>query len=301
MIRHVIHRRALLPLAAALAPPWTAGAVQAGGLGRIACAGSALTETVCALGQGGRLVAVDSSSGFPAAQTAALPRIGYYRALPTEGLVSLAPDLVLLSSDAGPPGVLVVLREAGLPIQVIADGVGPGAAEAKARAVAAAIGVSGETLAAAIAADWAALDAPLAALPPVRVLFVLSLARGAPLVGGRDTHADAAIAAAGGVNCAQAAWSGYRPLSAEGAAGLAPDAVLMMQQSLDEAGGPAEVAATPAIAVTPAGQAGRIIGMDGPYLLNFGPRAAHSRRDLVLRLHPGAALPPLPARPWTAG
>ncbi|WP_165838656.1 heme/hemin ABC transporter substrate-binding protein [Roseicella frigidaeris] len=297
----MIRRRALLPLAAAVAGPGRARAVQAGGYGRIACAGSALTETVCALGQGGRLVAVDSSSGFPAAETARLPRIGYYRALPTEGLVSLAPDLVLLSSDAGPPGVIAVLREAGLPIRVIEDGVGPGAAEAKARAVAAAIGVDGERLADAIAADWAALDAPIAALPRPRVLFVLSLSRGAPLVGGRDTHADAAIAAAGGVNCAHEIWSGYRPLAAESAAGLAPDVVLMMQQSLAEAGGVAEVAAAPAIAVTPAGQAGRIIGMDGPYLMNFGPRAAHSRRDLALRLHPGLALPPLPARPWIGG
>jgi iron complex transport system substrate-binding protein len=39
--------------------------------------------------------------------------------------------------------------------------------------------------------------------------------------------------------------------------------------------------------------------MEGSYLLGFGPRAAHARRDLAARLHPAASLPTLPARAWT--
>ncbi len=296
----MIPRRHLPPIilgaAAGLA---AARATRAAPPARIVSVGGAITETVFALGAGDRLVAADSTSRHPAA-AAALPRLGYMRAMPTEGILALRPDLILLSSEAGPAEAVAVLRAAGAPLAVIADGAGPGAPAAKARAVAAALGLAGEALAAQLAADWAALDPPLAAAARrPRVLFVLSLARGAPLVSGRGTHADAMIAAAGGENALRG-FQGYRPLSAEAAGGLAPDAILMMDHALAEAGGVAAVAAVPALAVTPAARQGRVIAMDGPYLLNFGPRAAAARRDLASRLHPGLALPLLPERPWTA-
>lgn len=290
----MIPRRALpaLALAAGMARPAAAAA-------RIVCVGGALTETVFALGAGARLVAVDSTSRHPAA-AAALPQVGYMRALPTEGIVALRPDLLLLSGDAGPREVVEVLHAARLPMAVVEDDAGPGAPAAKARAVAAALGLDGAALAAALAADWAALDPALGAVRrPPRVLFVLSLARGAPLVSGRGTHADAMIAAAGGAN-PLGSFEGYRPLSAEAAASLAPDAILMMEHALREAGGIEAALRIPALAVTPAAAARRVLAMDGPYLLNFGPRAAHARCDLARLLHPALALPALPERPWTA-
>ena len=289
----MISRRALSMLLAGAAPPALAGPA------RIVCVGGALTEAVFALGQGGHVVAVDATSRHPA-PVAALPQIGYMRALPTEGIVGLAPDLLLLSDEAGPEQAVAVLRAAGMPLAVIPDGAGPGAAEAKIRAIAAALGVDGESVARAVAADWQALDAPLATLRRrPRVLFVLSLQRGAPLVSGRGTHADAMLRAAGAENVITA-FTGYRPLSAEAAAALAPDAVVMMEHSLAEAGGTEAAFLTPALAVTPAAAARRLITVEGAYALNFGPRAAHARRDLAQRLHPAAALPELPERAWTA-
>jgi iron complex transport system substrate-binding protein len=287
----VIRRRHLALLAGA---GLLAGAAPA----RLVSVGGAITETVFALGEGARLVAADSSSRHPAA-AAALPRLGYMRSLPTEGILALRPDLVL-SSEAGPAEAVAVLRAAGVPLAVIEDGAGPGAPPAKARAVAAALGRDGEALATALQRDWAALDAPIAAAERrPRVLFVLSLARGAPLVSGRGTHADAMIAAAGGENPVRG-FTGYRPLSAEAAAGLAPEAILMMDHALAEAGGTRGVLSAPALAVTPAARTGRVLAMDGPYLLNFGPRAAAARRDLAALLHPALPLPELPARPWMA-
>ncbi|MCK8785755.1 ABC transporter substrate-binding protein [Roseomonas sp. NAR14] len=278
--------------------PWATRPARAAA-GRVVCIGAALTECVFALGEGPHLVARDSSSRFPAAALA-LPDIGYMRALPPEGIASLSPDLVILSEEAGPAEAVAVLRATGLPMRTLPDGAGPGAAEAKLRGVGAALGRDAEPVARQVAADWAMLDAPLAGLRArPRVLFVLSLARGAPLVSGEGTHADAAIAAAGGVNPVRG-WRGYRPLSAESAATLAPDVILMMDFALQEAGGAAAVFATPALAVTPAARAGRVVALDGGLMLGFGPRAAHGRRALAALLHPDAALPPLPERPWTA-
>ena len=57
---------------------------------RLVSVGGALTETVFALGAGGQLVGVDTSSTHPAG-TAGLPRVGYQRALSSEGVLSLRP------------------------------------------------------------------------------------------------------------------------------------------------------------------------------------------------------------------
>jgi iron complex transport system substrate-binding protein len=288
-------RRSLAGLGMALA----GSARGEGGPSRIVSVGGALTETIFALGAGARVMAVDSTSRFPAA-CSALPQVGYMRALPTEGIVGMNPDLLLLSGDAGPPEVVQVLRAARMPIAQVADGAGADAPPGKARAVAAALGRDGEPLARALTADWAMLTGPLAAIRTrPRVVFVLSLARGAPLVSGRGTHADAMIAAAGGVNPVLD-FEGYRPLSAEAAAILAPDVILMMDHALAEAGGPGAALNAPALAVTPAARSGRILAFDGAFLLNFGPRAAHARLALARAIHPGLALPELPERPWTA-
>lgn len=109
-------------------------------------------------------------------------------------------------------------------------------------------------------------------MPPVRAMFVLSAARGAPLVAGGRTHADAVLRAAGAVNVMQG-FDGYRPLSAEAAAQLAPEAVVMMAQAVAEAGGLAALLGIPALAVTPVARNRRVPAVDGSYLLGFGPRA----------------------------
>ena len=268
---------------------------------RVVCVGGALTECAFALGAGDRVVAVDTTSLFPPAARG-LPSIGYMRALPTEGMVALRPDLLLLSDEAGPATAIEVLRAARLPIRTVPDGAGGPAAVAKLRAVAEALELPADPPAAALAEDWAALDAPVAALPgrPPRVMFLLSAASGAPVVSGTATHADAAIRAAGAVNAVQG-YAGYRPLSAEMAATLAPEVVLMMDHALEGAGGAEAIFRLPALAVTPAAATRRVVAMDGAFLLNFGPRAALSRRALALALRPGASLPVLPDRPWLRG
>ncbi|MBB5688443.1 iron complex transport system substrate-binding protein [Roseomonas alkaliterrae] len=291
----MLPRRALAALAATL--PLRPARSDMAGPARIVSVGGAVTETVFALGAGARVVATDSTSLFPAAARA-LPKVGYFRALAPEGLLSLGADLILLSSDAGPPQAIEVLRAAGAPLHVVPEAQdGPGIAR-RVRDVAAALGLDGAPLAGAVLDDWRALDAPVAALPPVRAIFVLSAARGAPLVAGGRTHADAMLRTAGAVNVVRG-FDGYRPLSAEAAAALAPEAAVMMAHVIEEAGGPDALLRLPAFAVTPLARSRRVVGMDGSYLLGFGPRAAHARRDLARLLHPGATLPDLPARAWT--
>ena len=289
----MIGRRPLLLAGAAMLAAPAAGAAT----GRLVTVGGAVTETVFALGAGGRVIAVDSTSRHPA-PAAQLPQVGYLRALAPEGLISLSPDLLLLSEEAGPPQAVAVLRAAGTALALVPDRPGGDGVTRKIAAVATALGLDGSAVMEAVAADWAALDAPIAALPPLRALFVLSAARGSPLVSGRDTHADAMLRAAGARNLVTG-FTGYRPLSAEAAADLAPEVIVMMDHALAEAGGVDAVLRMPALAVTPAAATRRVVALDGSYMLGFGPRAAHARRDLAALLHPRAALPMLPPRSWT--
>ena len=287
--------RRLLPgaLAGLLAGPRLARASAS----RLVTIGGAVTETVFALGQGERVIAVDSTSRFPA-RAGALRQIGYLRSLAPEGLIALRPDLLLVSEEAGPPQALEVLRAAGAPLALVPDRAGLPAILRKTDAVATALGLDGSALSAGIAEDWRALDPLIGALRPMRAIFVLSAARGAPLVSGRDTHADAMLSAAGAANVVQG-FAGYRPLSAELAAALAPEVIVIMDHALSEAGGAESLLRIPALAVTPAAAGKRVVALDGAYMLNFGPRAAHARRDLAQLLHPAARLPSLSPRAWT--
>jgi iron complex transport system substrate-binding protein len=294
----MIPRRWLLPVAIGATAGIAAARAARGAVPRrLVVAGGSVTEIVCALGAGEGIVAVDSTSRFPAPM-AALPRIGYMRSLAPEGLIGLRADLMLLSEEAGPPQALAVLRAAGAPLRMVPEAPGAEGIVRKIAAVADALDLDGTALAADVAADWRALDTPVTALRPLRALFVLSVARGAPLVSGEGTHAEAMLRAAGAVNVIRG-FTGYRPLSAEAAATLAPEAIVMMDHALAEGGGAEAVFRIPALAVTPAAAARRVVALDGSYMLGFGPRAAHARRDLAALLHPRARLPALPPRPWT--
>ncbi|WP_203072063.1 heme/hemin ABC transporter substrate-binding protein [Falsiroseomonas ponticola] len=288
----MIARRLLLAGAAAGLAAHPAAAMPA----RLVSVGGGVTETVFALGAGSRVIAVDSTSRFPLA-AAGLPQVGYLRSLAPEGLIGLSPDLLLISGDAGPPQALAVLRAAGAPVTIVPEEASLAGVTRKIASIAGALGVDGTALSRGLEADWRALDAPIAALARPRALFVLSTARGAPLVSGRDTHAHAMLRAAGATNVIDS-FAGYRPLSAEMAAALAPDVIVMMDHALAEAGGPEALFRIPALAVTPAAAARRAVAMDGAYMLNFGPRAAHARHDLAKLLHPAASLPAPPPRPW---
>lgn len=275
--------------AAALALP--AGRAGAGdGHARVVVAGGALTEIAFALGAGGRVVGVDSTSTWPEAARA-LPQIGYFRDLAPEGLLSLAPDLLLAEHGAGPAATLARLRGAGVRVAV-------GPEVVRASQIAAKIAFAGDELGRAAAARALAetLRAELARVAAAvarldarpRVLFVMSLAAGAPVVGGAGTAAGEMIARAGGTNAA-AGVTGYKPMSREAILAAAPEAVLMMDHQARGLGGGARLLARPEFAATPAARAGRSIAMPGAYLLGLGPRTPQAVADLARALHPGDA------------
>jgi iron complex transport system substrate-binding protein len=248
---------------------------------RIVSVGGAVTEIVFALDSGKDLVGVDTSSIHPAAQVAALPKVGYQRQLAAEGIVSLKPTLVLAAAEAGPPAVLEQLRAAKLPVRIIPSDNSVDGAVAKIRTVAAAIGKvkEGERLAEKVAQD---LKRAVASVPPgtrPRAVFVLARGAGNLFVAGQKNAGDAILKLAGADN-ALTSFEGFRPLTAEALVAAAPDVIVVPEGGAGSIGGIDGVLAMPGVALTPAGKHKRVVTMNDLLLLGFGPRTGEAIETL---------------------
>lgn len=266
----------------------SSGKQPAAGARRIVSVGGAITETVFALGAGHEVVAVDTSSSYPEA-TSRLPKVGYQRTLSAEGILALAPDLVIVSDEAGPPAVLAQLRNAGVRVEQM-----PGAKTAdEAVARIAAIGAALERPAAALAVRMRReIAAAIARVPREGPRFVFVYARGAGtlMVAGGDTGGSAMVELAGGRN-AVGAVRGYKPLSAEVLIDAAPDVLVVPARGLATLGGEAGLLALPGVRDTPAGRQRRIVAFDDLLLLGFGPRLAEAIDELSRLLRRGPQEP----------
>ena len=261
---------------------------------RVVVIGGALAECVYALGAQGRLVGADTTCTYPAA-TASLPKVGYQRSLSTEGILSLRPALVLSSQEAGPPTVFTQLRDAGIRVVSVEERHDVETARRKLTVTADALGIGQQAtpLLQQFDTAWQTTRAHIASVgqqrgqqQPLRVLFVLGHSGMQSMVAGQHTAADAMIQYAGARNAIDA-FSGYRVLTPEAAGSAAPDVILTTDDALKSAGGAAAFAANPALALTPAGRAGRVIAMDDLLLLGFGPRLPLAVSQLSDRIFSG--------------
>ncbi|MFT7724809.1 MAG: ABC transporter substrate-binding protein [Roseateles sp.] len=282
MRRLMLQRRHCLALA--LLP----AAARAQAAPRLVSIGGAVTETVYALGAQGQLVGVDTTSLFPADATR-LPQVGYARTLSAEGVLALAPQLLLASGEAGPPHVLAQLKQAGVRVEVLDDQHRFDGIVERTRRIGQLCGREREAqqLVARMQQDWAARPRPPAGSAP-RVLFVLAHAAGQLRVAGEGTAADAMLQLAGARN-AMAGVQGYKPLTAEAALQAAPDVILCTDQGLAAQGGADGLLKGPGLALTPAGRARRVASMDALLLLGFTPRLPQAVAELTIRLHGRAA------------
>ena len=122
---------------------------------RIVSVGGDVTEIIYALGEGDRIAATDSTSVYPL-KALATPKVGYVRNLSAEGVLSVEPDLILISGAAGPADALDQIRATGVPMVEMETEYTVDAILEKTQRVADAIGVSekGAALAATIEAEW---------------------------------------------------------------------------------------------------------------------------------------------------
>lgn len=269
-----LSRRACLRLGAAASAAWAWPQAWGAPGRRIVSIGGALTEIAYALGAGADLVGVDSTSLYPP-QAQRLPGVGYARSLSSEGILALAPTLVVATEEAGPPTVLRQIQAAGVPMEVLA-------AQHRFEGVLTRVTRMGELLqrssAAAqlsrqLQADWQAARSVIAARtqPGPKVLFVLSHSTSQIMVGGQGSAAEAMLHYAGARNAVDS-FKGFKPLTPEAVVAVQPDVVLFTTQGLEAIGGLAGALKLPGLLHTPAGQKRRIVAHEALFLLGFGAR-----------------------------
>ncbi len=259
-----------VPFFAALAALLSSAAAQ----DRIVSVGGDVTEIIFALGEGDRLVAVDTTSVYPADKVKDLPKVGYLRQLSAEGVLSAEPDLIIISGAAGPETAVELLRQSGVPMVEMETEYSIESIIDKTRRTAKAIGKEeeGEELIAQIESDWADAQKVLDDLGfSPSALFVAATQDGAARAAGLSTAANGVIGLMRGKNVFSD-YNGYKTLSLEAAVAADPDIIMVMGYQADRFGGRDAVADHPALSLTSAAQSGNVYFVDQVEVMQFSPR-----------------------------
>ncbi|MEG1127931.1 MAG: ABC transporter substrate-binding protein [Comamonas sp.] len=250
---------------------------------RLVSLSGALTEVVYLLNAQSLLVGTDTTSLFPEAAKKTT-KVGYVRQLSAEGLLSLKPDAVVGTSDAGPPVVLDQIRQAGVRVALVKAQHNWAEVQEKVKVVGRETGrvADADKLLAQLDTQWNAVQAQVAkAQRKPRVLFVLAHS-GSPQVAGRGTAANALIQYAGCVNAIDQ-FDGYKPLTAEAMASAAPEVIINTTQGIEALGGEQAFWKRPELALTPAFAKKALVTLEASHLLGFGPRLPTAVQALHMR------------------
>ncbi|BCA38522.1 hemin ABC transporter substrate-binding protein [Kluyvera ascorbata] len=247
---------------------------------RIVVAGGSLSELIYALGAGERVVGVDETTSYPP-ETAALPHIGYWKQLSSEGILSLRPTRFITWQDAGPQLVFDQLRSQHVAVLTLPRV--PATVEqmyTNIRTLARELGDEerGTALINTLSQRLEKVAQSSASKPaPVSALFILSAGGSAPQVAGKGSVADAIMTLAGARNVAQ--HPQYRSYSAEALIAANPEVIIVTSQMVD--GDLNRLSTIAGITRTNAWKNQRIVVLDQSLILGMGPRVA----DAVETLH----------------
>jgi iron complex transport system substrate-binding protein len=264
-----------------------AALAQTNSLPRIVSVNGAMTEIVYALGAEKQLAGTDTTSVFPAAALQT-PKVGYMRQLSAEGLLSLKPDAVIGTTEAGPSVVMDQLRSAGVKVELVEADHSWAEVQRKVAAVGRATSRTDQAAAlqARLDAQWAEVLATVARHTgrKPRAIFILSH-NASPQVAGSNTAAHAMLGYAGFVNAftnaGQASpFSGYRPMTAEALVSAAPELIVTTTQGIEASGGLDKFWSRPGLELTPAYQRRALVALDALYLIGFGPRLPQAVAEL---------------------
>ncbi len=230
-----------------------------------------LTETLFAIGAGSAVVGLTRYCVEPAADVAAVPKVGGTKNPDLAHIRELAPDLVLMNAEENRRADFEALAAAGLTVFVtepktVADGV---------RSIVQLGELSGHVDRAAALADAqaAALRTAAAAHAGRRaVRYFCPIWRKPWMAFNADTYAHDVLRLAGGANVCGDAPERYPTVALDAIAAAAPEIVLLPDEPY--AFGERDRAALAPLAATPALRNGRVHFVDGKALAWYGPRIA---------------------------
>lgn len=253
---------------------------------RIITAGSALTETVCALGDCDKIIASDRTSLYPA-HIQQLPSIGYRTGINAEGIISMKPTLVIAEKEYVDEAVLSQLRATQIKLVIVEREQNWEDTRKFIKQIATALHkeAEGDKLIAANEAQLTeAANLLKRATSKPKVLCVYNRGTSTVSTAGKDTFGD--ITQYIGATNAFGNEQGYKPLNTEALIAANPDYLLMLSSGFESIGGIEGALKVPGVAQTTAGKKRQIVAIDALRLTNFGPRFGETVKELVVLLHP---------------
>jgi iron complex transport system substrate-binding protein len=250
---------------------------------RLVVAGGELAEIVVGLGQEKSLIGVDTSSTYPLSLNR-LPKIGYKRMLASEGILSLKPDAVLITDDAGPQAVIEQIKSAGIQVHLIPKPMTAEAVVTTINSVAHALQTpeAGEKLSASYKQALIAADKSIQAAKrakAVKTMVLMQHGKSAPMVAGNHTAAASIVARAGGDNIF-ASVEGFKPVSSESVVVADPQVIVVTGGHMNKQTGKQLVLDIPGVDATTAVKKENIIVMDPQLILGYGLRTPQAMHEL---------------------
>jgi len=248
---------------------------------RIITAGSAMTETVCTLGDCAKIVATDKTSLYPAEVTK-LPSIGYRSGITAEGIIALRPTLFIVEKMYVEDAVVKQITSAGIRIIEIPRAYDLAGTKELIRTIARSLNKAsqGEQIIAKMESQLAEANviAKKAKTSP-KVLCIYNRGTSSFDVAGKNSFAN--ILPLVNATPAITGIEGYRPLNTEALIAANPDYLLMFESGVKSLGGVEGVLKVPGVDQTTAGKKKQVIVMDGIKLSNFGPRLGEAAKELA--------------------
>tara|TARA_B100001996_G_scaffold67342_2_gene48997 strand:+ start:926 stop:1756 length:831 start_codon:yes stop_codon:yes gene_type:complete len=250
---------------------------------RITVAGGSITEILYFLNEEDKIIAIDVTSNYPK-DVKKYPSIGYVRNLSAEGILSLNPTLIIGEDDMGPQNVINQINRTGVEINILTEKHSSEGIIEKIQCIGEIIGrkdkanrlIKDKILPKKIELDE--LSQLLKDLD-IKVMFILNMDSGSPIVGGRETSADGFIEMMG-VKNAFNSFEGWKPVGIESIIKASPDYILISNRGAHSFGNIEMLNNHHAIKHTPAAKNNNIIALDGMEMLGFGPRTINTALKL---------------------
>lgn len=242
---------------------------------KIVSVGGSITETIAALGHSDKLIGVDLSSIYPKEVTSDLPNVGYWLSLPQEGILSLKPEVAIISSQAAPKKVVDALPGFGVKTYIIDDKPSLESAKKKISQVGEILDEDkkAKNIISRIEKNIFKIEEELKGKEKKRVLFVFSRGKGTMMAAGPKTKPGVMIELAGGTNVLE--FPQYTKISAESILQMNPDVIIKANHAGDS-GLSSEV-----VASTNAGKNNQIYDMDMLLISGFTVRVDQALEDLT--------------------
>lgn len=252
---------------------------------RIVTIGSAVSEVVCALDFCDSIVASDVSSLYPESLLKK-PRVGYFRKVSPEGVLSVKPDIIMTTDAIEPKSALDIFTSAKVPVIQLPSLKNVANTILTIEKISKYLNVleKGKRLSDGIQKELQIMGEKIKNIKrKPTVLFIYSRGPGKLHVAGLKTAAAELIVLSGGTP-AISEFTGFKPITKEAVIAANPDIILMTDKGYERLG-ERSISAIPGAPMTKAGSTKSLVKMDDLLLLGFGPRLGKAVNELYAKIH----------------